>query len=76
MAARWEMNYRGFDVYFSTINNAYNAKPTDVLKALHPDCFPMAMNTTEEVMIMINAQIERLEEDAEIASLLAPVTWN
>lgn len=63
MAVKWESNYRGFDVYFSTENDAYNAKPTETLKALYPEVFPIAARNTDELFPVIDAMLEPYENE-------------
>ena len=53
-----KMEYRGFVVYFSKTNNAYNAKPTDETKVKHPEYAPIASPTMEDLTSVLDYQID------------------
>ncbi len=52
-------NYRGFDVYYSNVNNAYNATPDAETKEANPGYFPIAARTMEELTPVLDMMIDR-----------------
>lgn len=52
-------HYRGFRVTFSDVNNAFNARPTADTLAGHPELFPIAARSIEELTPVIDAMIEQ-----------------